>query len=496
MTSRPDAPTHRQVPRPATWALFAVTLSVVMALLTIAKGVVDSDHFWHLATGQLIATSGSIPSVDPFSFTWAGQPWVPYSWLSELILYAVVSSAGNAGVLILFSVMPGVALGVLAYTLSRVGARTAAIAVPALLAGWTVLPYVTLRPQVISWVLMTVVLSILILARPGSAKLLVLLPALIALWANLHGGWVIGMGVIGLFALMTLLGGTPMAAARRPVVVAAVACVLAAGLTPAGLQGILYPLGYLDPSSWALEQIAEWQSPNFHDPTHWPLIVFFVALALNRGRATPPWLAVLPIIGIVMSLNSIRNAPFLAMWALPTLALGLEDRLRVLRLRLHRGRNHGGRRRGLETALALTVIVASLVTLYPGDLPSRVSAETGERFPVAGTNRLRQLQADANVLADYNWGGFVIARLYGDGGRVFVDGRDGEMYSDEVLEAYTGLARADVGWEQQLDRYSVEAILMRPVTPLVRVLAFSDEWCEAYRDDLQVLLLRGRCPPG
>ena len=87
------------------------------------------------------------------------------------------------------------------------------------------------------------------------------------LWANLHGLYVIGLGVVGLYCLFTL---RPDAHApgkrcwpsppRRPA---------ASMVTPAGPIGILYPLRYIEGGDWGLANIAEWQSPNFHEPAHW-----------------------------------------------------------------------------------------------------------------------------------------------------------------------------------------------------------------------------------
>lgn len=481
---------HR-LPGPA--LLFTVALGVALLCLVVSKGIQDSDFFWHLATGELIAESGRVPSVDPFSFTWAGQPWNPYSWLSALALHWLVLTAGAAGAFLVFAIAPAIIFGVLAVTLTRQGVRTAAMALPLLLSAWTLLPYLTLRPQVISWLLMAVLVSLLTFAQPRRASILFMLPPMMALWANLHGAWVIGLAVIGLYTLMTLLGRTPMSSARRPVLVVAAACILAAALTPAGPLGILYPLHYLDPASWALENIAEWQSPDFHDPTHWSLLVLIVAVALNRGRATPGWLVLLPVIGVVMSLSSIRNVPFLAIWAVPTLAYGLNDRLRARRSQCRPADRDVVVRRLLELGVSVVVVVATVVALYPADLSTRISEETERRYPVEGVNRLEMMNPDARVLAEYNWGGYVISRLYEVGGRVFVDGRDGEMYSDAVLDDYTDLVGARPGWQQLLDENAVEAILLRPVAPLVSGLVQEIGWCEAYRDDKQVLLLPGGC---
>lgn len=476
--------------------IFSGTLGVVLACLAVYKGVQDSDYFWHLATGELIDRIGVVPRADPFSFTWAGQPWNPYSWLSELLLYRLVSAVGDAGALIVFATAPAIICLVMSLTLGWRGVRTLAIALPLTLAGWTLLPYVTLRPQVISWVLMAVLVSILLGIDRRRRWPLLLLPPMIALWANLHGLWVIGVSVIGLYTAFTLLGRTRMASSRGLMVAVAVLSIVAAGLTPAGPLGIAYPLQYLNPDSWALEHIAEWQSPDFHDPTHWSLLILFVALALNRGRATPGWLVVLPVIAVAMSLSSIRNVPILAIWSVPTLAMGLEARLHAHGYHRPLAARTMLVRRLLEVGVAVCVAAVAIIALFPSDLSARISDEIGRRYPVNGVDQLEQLDPETRVLAEYNWGGYVISRLYALGGRVFVDGRDGEMYSSEVLNDYSDLVGAGSNWEQLLDEYAVEAILLRPAAPLVHGLVQAAGWCEVFRDDDQVLLLRQELAAG
>ncbi len=473
---------------PPPWLIFSLALGVVLGCLALYKGIQDSDFFWHLTTGRLIAESG-VPRTDPFSFTWNGKPWNPYSWLSELLMYRLVSGIGEAGALVVFASAPAAILVVLGSALARRGVAAIALVPPLALAGWMLLPYVTLRPQVLSWLLMAVVMTLLLSIDHRRRWPLFLLPPLIAVWANLHGLWVMGVAVIGLYTVLSLFGRGPMSSARRPMVVTAVACILAAGLTPAGLPGILYPLTYLNPGIWALEHIAEWQSPDFHDPTHWGLLVIFATLALNRGRATPAWLTVLPLIGVALSLSSIRNVPLLAIWAVPTLAFGLNDRVQS-----HLARRPGPRqdlgRRLLELGAAALVMIVAIVVLFPRDLTGRMEGSFEGQYPVKGVDILLNVDPEANLLAEYNWGGYAISRLHDAGGRVFVDGRDGEMYSAQVLNDYSTLVGARRGWEDLVDRYGVGAILLRPSTPLVRGLAQEEGWCEVFRDDEQVLLLR------
>jgi hypothetical protein len=268
-------------------------------------------------------------------------------------------------------------------------------------------------------------------------------------------------------------------------------------VTPAGPIGILYPLRYVEGGDWGLANIAEWQSPNFHEPAHMGLLVMIVLLGLNGGRATPGWLVALSWVGVAMALLALRNAPIAAVFAMPTLVMGFEARLR------RRDANQGRQprpmapsrqlgRRVLEFVTALVVAVGSMAVLIPRDLNAAIDKSLGTRFPVAGVDALERLAPDANVLAEYGWGGYVIYRLYDSGGRVFVDGRN-DMYSQQVLDDYSAIRAADPGWQQLADRYAVEALLFPPEITLTRGPAADAGWCEVLRDKWQVLYLRD-CP--
>jgi hypothetical protein len=329
--------------------------------------------------------------------------------------------------------------------------------------------------------------------RADRPRRVLLLVPFFVLWSNLHGVYVVGLGVVGVYAIFTLLGRTPMSAARGWLLAGLAGCFLASMVTPAGPVGILYPLRYVDGGDWGLANIQEWQSPDFHEPAHLALLGLIVAVGLNGGRATPGWLVMLSWVGVAMALISLRNAPIAAVFCLPTLALGLEARLHARETsRPARGPRRESialGRRLIEMGAAVVVVVGSLAVLVPPVLGSGLEQNIDERFPVAAMDRLIEIQPDARVLADYGWGGYVISRIYPTGGRVFVDGRN-DMYDQSILEDYDAVKDADPDWQQIVDRWDVDAILLSPMTTLTRGPAEQAGWCEAYRDEIQVLYLR------
>ena len=493
MSDHSAAARLRWLPSPI--VILAVALGGVMFALTVTKGVQDPDYFWHLTTGKLIAETGRVPSIDPFSFTWFGQPWTPHEWLSELLIFRLVDGLGRIGALLVFGLFPPAIFGVLAAALTRQGARVLAIGLPFALGAFALIPYVTLRPQAISWLLLAVLLWVLLEATAERPRRFLLLVPLFAVWANLHGLYVVGLGVAGIYLIFTLAGRTAMSPARGWAIAGVAAAIGASMLTPAGPIGILYPLRYVQLGDWGLANIQEWQSPNFHEPAHLAFLALIVVVGLNSGRRTPGWLVALSWIGIGMGLLALRNVPVAVVLSTPTLVLGLEARLRERtagRVRRPMPPSRALGRRVMEMITALAIAAGSFVVLVPRDMNAAIDTDLAERFPIVGVDRLLELQPQANVFAEYGWGGYVISRVHEAGGHVFVDGRN-DMYSQRVLKDYSAILSADPGWQALVERYKVEAMLLRPETTLTRGPAVAAGWCEAYRDSVQVLYLR-TCP--
>lgn len=486
-----DAPELRTTPRwlPTTSNIIAFVLGAVVFAITVGKGVRDPDYFWHVVAGRFIAQNGRVPSTDPFSFTWNGQPWTPHEWLTELAIHGLTVTVGEMGALVVFAVIPGATLLILAGLLSRMNVRVLAQAPVLALTALVIAPYATLRPQALSWLMLAVTLALLASVTASSRRRLLWLLPLFIVWSNLHGLYIVAIGVVGAYALFTLLGRTPLASHRAWAVGAVALAVAGAMATPAGPLGVLYPLRYSQ--EWGLAHIQEWQSPNFHEPAQWPLLALVLALLLNAFRATPGWMQLVAIVGTLMALVALRNGPVAAVLATPTLALGLEDRIRS-RWGGHRPappRIAVGRR-VLEAVAGLAVIAASFVIFLPPAVSlTPVEQQRDAGYPTEAVDILASRHPDVQVVAEYGWGGYVIYRLYDVGGRVFVDGRN-DMYAEEILDDYTSIATAEEGWSRLVDEYGADALLFPPSRAITKGIAESEGWCEAYRDDGSVLLLR------
>lgn len=478
---------HLRLPSPFT--IFAATVAAMFGILTTARGLVDSDFYWHITAGRLVAERGVL-STDLFSYTWGGMPWTMHEWLGELLMYWMIGGLDVGVTTFTFGVISIAGPLLVAWTLHRQGVHMLPVALVTALVAYIFTSYATIRPQALSWLFLGILLSGMLSTRPEHRWRPWLTVPLFVIWANVHGLYVIGLGVLGTYVIFTLIGRTPMAPRRWDALGVLLASFVASSLTPAGPGGLLYPLRYLESGDWGLRHISEWQSPNFHDPAQLGLLVLIVALLTNGMRATPGWLSFMAACGVIGALFATRNVPITAILAMPTLAYGLRDRLNV-RAPVRSARVARARRlMELGVAVAIVAATAFILPRLPAFAGSQVILRS---FPVAAVTRLEDLRPDARVFAEYHWGGYVIHRLFDSGARVFVDGRN-DMYSEQILNDHVSIRSGADGWESILDSYGgADAILLPPEASLVRGAAQDAGWCEAHRDDVAVLLVPS-CP--
>ena len=131
---------------PSPYALFAAVVAVLLGTVSAVRGPIDADFYWHVTAGRLIVESGSVPSVDPFSFTWLGQPWTPHEWLGEVLLYLSTSISGLGLTGFLFGLMAAAGPLLAGAALIRLRLPTNAVALAVAPAVVVLLPYATMRP--------------------------------------------------------------------------------------------------------------------------------------------------------------------------------------------------------------------------------------------------------------------------------------------------------------------------------------------------------------
>src|SRR6478672_11701894 len=181
----------------------------------------DGDVSWHIATGQWILDHRAIPQADPFSFTWAGKPWVPIEWLAEVFYASAYRLAGYSGVAALVTAVL-IALHSIVFLNARRWIRSALVPVVAM--DFAIIPMLLARPHVLTWPLLALWVWILVRAREDDRAPPLIAALLMALWANLHGGFVFGLAIAAAFGFEALVDSADKARALKQWLLFGMAC--------------------------------------------------------------------------------------------------------------------------------------------------------------------------------------------------------------------------------------------------------------------------------
>jgi hypothetical protein len=486
------APPHS---RPLRWGQSEIFGSILFfgLLALTARNAIDPDLWWHLRTGQWIVETGHVPHTDPFSFTRAGHAWIAHEWLSEFVFYELWKHAGPAA-LIVFSSLVTTAGFMLLYFRCP-GQRHWAVAAT-VLGAFVAAPSWGTRPQMFTFTLASLLLWLL---ERGEDRptLLWWIPPLFIVWLNLHGGFAVGPALLIAYALGLLSEtacGTTSWREVRPILLRVfllvLACVALIPFNPNRTRMYLYPFETLH-SSGIRSLIAEWLSPNFHAGSFRPLMLLWLILliVLAASRSRPKGRVLVPLLLTAFaSLDAARHAPIFALIAIPVIAAASP-----MPLTLFEKPAVGSPRRSLKPIFisALLVLIAGFTLTRWITLTRLQSAREAESFPKPAVATLQSSRDPHRIFAFYDWGGYVIWKLYPDY-RVFVDGRS-DLYGDVLLQqSMLTVMSLRSGWRDILDRQRVDTVLVPASSALAQALLLDPGWRASYQDTKAIVLLRTR----
>lgn len=457
-------------PRPSAPATAAFWIGIVYLALRKIGSIGDSDVWWHLRTGDLIRTTGSVPSTDPFSWTAAGEPWQPNAWMSD-VFFSWLRDAGGWTALSLYRSVGVILIGVLLRHVLRQRGASAWTSVGAVFLGLLLMmPFITERPQVLGFMAFATMMIVLPAAAGGSRAAIISVGVLIAIWANLHGSFIIGVGVVGLVAL-----GSGLAHRRwcSPTLVV-ILTVLAPLAHPYGVGVYKQALSIPGVSTF----IEEWRAFDLTDVRD-QLIGLFTVIALFgmwRGERWKSWDSSLTMVALIaLTAGAIRAAPFLLMWGAPFFALALSS-LGIPRLRSWAAPRF--QPLGVGLMIAGVVLVGSQL----GQIAQTGSIDS-EQVPVG---QVDGVPTGCRLLNEYEFGGFIIDRRWPDL-LVSQDGRN-DVYGLERIELQESWLESDD--ITPLDEAGITCVLARPSRPLATALRSETSWSILSESELAVAFTR------
>jgi hypothetical protein len=474
----------------------------------------DGDTSWHLVTGENILKTFKIPFADPYSHTMPGTPWTAHEWLSEVIFASLHRLMGLNGVVLVTAVVITITFFFLYRFLVRrnvsplIAAFMTAFAATVSVLHWLARPHIFSLPLTLAFVV------ILELYQREKVNHLKLLPLLMALWVNLHAGYILGLMLVFIYAGGNLLLALVKRDGRdahmdmfKAIGLTAIVTVLATFVNPHGPAILLFPF-HLVGRKYIMDNVMEWLSPNFHTDVYFEamLLLFIVIFVLSK-RKPDIFEGASALLLTHMSLYSVRYVPLLCIIITPmaasradevldTLAGGLGE-IRIVKRVAERFRKMSENVKGMEARLNshlwvyVTVAAFTLIGLNggrAGHAQVMDYAHDKDRFPVAALQFAVDNGIEGNMFNNDGWGGYIIYKSY-PRYKVFFDGRS-DMYGVPFMKEYAKVARAQAGYEEVLDKYKVTWVLFDAGSPICRLLAAGGKWKLVYADSTADILLR------
>lgn len=464
----------------------------LLVALHLGKNLLnDGDTGYHIRAGEYILKTMTVPHHDMFSYLTPPLPWTAHEWLSEVIMALVHSAFGLTGVVVFFSFFIALTAMLLFETVHTSDDNILiSLAVVILATAASGLHWLA-RPHVFSFTLTLVWYHILCLYQYKDRNLLYALPLLMLLWVNLHGGFMGGFILLFVFLAGNLFEAISSGDDRQKAVVrlkalavSAALCLAVTLINPYGYHILLFPFK-LTSSSYLMDSISEFLSPNFHEhyAKGFELYLLLLIAAFAWSKKKPHVTEVLFVLLFLhMSLYSARYIPLFAIVAARILSRKLNESFHeknngFTRFMERRSRNisrlDASAVRYLWPAVSV-VLVAYLVAT--GKIAHGFDPKTK---PVAATEFLKKERISGNMFNSDEFGDYLIyaAPSY----KVFVDGRS-DMYGAERMKEYTKVMQFQQGWEKVIEKYDMRWAFLEANSHLSRYLLLNADWKLIYAD--------------
>lgn len=467
------------------------------------------DFWWHLKMGEIIVSSRSIPNTDLFSFTAAGRPFVVQNWLAEVLYYKWYQLGGLPLLIFLNAILLGTALLPVVLLCREATPRTKVASISALLACLALA--CNARPQVFSLVFFAFFYWVLDGYRFQRRDHLWLLPLSMILWVNLHGAFVIGLGLIAIFlgseSALRLFDRTPGNLPRkghlRKLGLVFVSCIAATLLNPETYKVYAY-VGVVLSDQASQKLVMEWQPPRVDTLLGiqmffglFSLAILGLIFACRRPNFTD---LLLLLVFSIFGLTALRNTAWFAVIIAPILArylaeLDLRSPLGSLGWLRFDARIKTGAKPPYRFNFALVVIaVVILVVSSPWISPTIYDASLLEpETPVKAVDYIDRHELDGRIFHPQIFGDYLIWRLY-PRQRSFIDGRV-HLFRESFVREYQNIF-CDSHWEEKLASFDIQFLLLSKAggqtdsrTMIAKAKA-SGNWTVLFEDDISILLRR------
>lgn len=473
----------------SSWEYLCYPALIALFFMLYTYPVFEGDFFWHLNSGEWIWNNRSLPRLDPFTFTAdpaaaeAGSHRIrmilTQYWLGQLAFYGLWNIGAFKAIILARAVCYSVILLIIGLW-SRKVSRGIVPFFFLFTVGAQLLRYPNERPQLFAFLLMPLMLYLLENMRTDSKTAHWQLPSLMLLWANIHGSFILGAGIIVIYAIgYAYRSWTKTAPVRKGYLLCLLGSVAITLVNPNGFWTLVE---FFRVSSHNISSTFEYQPPfisltqaHSFDP-YWLLLLPTLLLILLRYRKIPVEHTLLLSSLALLSLSGGRYIPFF-MFAVPIVLINLPAAALPQRY---------------EWGGAILVLCLFFQFNFKSILKFRESSS----FPRQAVSFIDTNTPPGRIFNHTDWGGYL--SRYAPRHQVFLDGRvlieDVQKLQQEALNG--------IGWRELFDRYNISVVILPPYSrnrnkstyggpvPLVDILLKNDDWRALYRDQKAIVFAK------
>jgi len=492
-------------------ALLFICLITLAFALNISQ-MSNNDIWMHLKNGELILKSHHFLYKDTYSFRTIGMPWVNHEWLAGVIFY-LVYQIGSVNALIFFKAFLVVILTIFMVGTCRLTRDRWAVFYPIVVfALFNAAVRFLDRPHMFTEMFVPIFIYILFAYKYRHKDYLIWLPLLSLLWVNIHGGFVVGMGIITLFVLFetirTLLNRyyffhqNDILSMRRlkKLWIIWLLSGMVLSINPHGISIYTYPFE-LTQKKIFMTQIYEWQPP-FKSETFkasyafYYFIIWMILLGLSfffDWKHFDLTNAALCALFLAMSLKMHRNITTFALATAPIMSLNIDQFFDLIL-------NKKGMIKTdllckvtvLLIAIGLTAMTFKYGYFYREGSRKPFGLGVASNMPVDAVNYVKQNHIKGNCFNPYTYGTYIIHELYPET-RVVMDSRDLPYGESLYLEHQEAMMRVE-NFEALFHKYHIDYIVLNyqqdDLLEHFKYLKDTGEWVLVYFDDRNVVYVR------
>lgn len=437
----------------------ALFIFAIVAFVIKSLSFLDPDFGWHLRMGEYIKNVG-IPKTDPFSYTMPSFPFIDHEWLTNVVINVLYKSGGYISLAMIFAVIGvGAIFLSLMNPLSRNTPSKYFVKYSFLfvLGVGTVIPFVGIRPQIISWLYLSVLILVLFNQTIWN-RFRFLMPLFFLLWVNTHGSFGAGL-MIFLFVLLLRTIRTRRITGSDLLVI-----LLSCSTT------FLTPYGY---GNWRefLQQggdisihwtIAEWK-PSVFDFNITFIILgclsFFLLWKYRKKYVLEEH--GLFILLFSQALSALRHVPLWTIMALPIISVGLEYLYEDVK-----SIKYGKERLAILYTVSFWLFFPIVLIAAYIRINDSTDLSEANYYPQKAVSYIKTHLPQDNIFTEYVWGGYF--DWYVPEKKVFIDGRMATWKWDAnppeedgyIFDVYQKLHTGEVDYKEVFSKYSISTVLL------------------------------------